>query len=393
MLRLRRVVSGLSLLLVIVSVITVVSCQPAATPTAAPPTEAAPPEGEPIKFGLVGPMTGDAADYGRTQEAGASFAVAEINAAGGINGRPVELVICDDKCDPYEGSMCAQKMVADPEIFAVIGHVCSSCTLAGGPIYEEAGLTLVTASSTNPTVCEQGWTHVFRTISHDGNQGPELAGHAINTLGKKRLAIMYASHDYGQGLLDATVPAVSELGGEVVAVETYVPGVDKDFSAQLTKIAEAEPDALLLLTDYAEGGMITKQRVAAGLGDVPVLAAAGCQHTEFIDLAGEAGEGAFVVAYYDPFSPMPVTKAFNEKWLEEFGERPVEIEAFNYEVPYILKLAVEAGATKENLHEVLHTIEFEGPTGLTVFDETGDVAAKTQVLLTVKNGEFVSYVP
>jgi branched-chain amino acid transport system substrate-binding protein len=202
---------------------------------------------------------------------------------------------------------------------------------------------------------------------------------------------MYASHDYGKGLLDSTEPVVPDLGGEVVAVETYTPGVDKDFSAQLTKIAEAKPEALLLLTDYAEGGMITKQRVAAGLGDVPVIAAAGCQHTEFIDLGGEAAEGAFVMAYYDPFSPVPVTKAFNEKWLAKFGERPVEIEAFNYEVPYILKLAIEAGATKENLHEVLHTIEYEGPTGLTKFDETGDVSEKSQVVLIVKDGKFASY--
>ncbi|MBN1317058.1 MAG: ABC transporter substrate-binding protein, partial [Anaerolineales bacterium] len=109
-----------------------------------PAEEAAAPTGEPIVFGMVAPMTGDAAEYGTQLESGVRLAIDEINANGGIDGRPVELEICDDKCDPYEASMCAQRMVASDDIFAVIGHVCSSCTLAGGPIYEEAGLTVMT---------------------------------------------------------------------------------------------------------------------------------------------------------------------------------------------------------------------------------------------------------
>jgi branched-chain amino acid transport system substrate-binding protein len=398
----RTVVSGLCLLLIVVSVI-LAACGPAATPTEAPeepeepapaePTEAPEPTSESIVFGMVAPMTGDAADYGIQLETGVRLAVDEINAAGGIDGRLVELEVCDDKCDPYEASMCAQRMVNDENIFAVIGHVCSSCTLAGGPIYEEAGLTAMTVSSTNPEVTQKGWKHVFRTIAHDGLQGPLMAEFAIEELGATKLAIMYASHDYGQGLLDATVPAVPDLGGEVVAVETYAPGVDKDFSAQLTKIAEADPEALLLLTDYAEGGMITKQRAAAGLGDVPVVASGGNQHQQFIDLGGEGAEGAFVTVYFDPGKPDPKVQEFVDKYLDEYDHMPSEQAGYGYEAPYIYKQAIEKGATSETIHEVLHEVEYDGLTGLTKFGEDGDVTGKGQAILVVKDGAFTSYVP
>jgi branched-chain amino acid transport system substrate-binding protein len=357
------------------------------------PTYIKEPTDEPIVFGMGAPMTGDAADYGNQLETGVRMAIEEINAAGGIDGRPVELKICDAMCDPYEGSMCAQRMTNDEGIFAVIGHVCSSSTLAGGPIYEEAGLTVMTVSSTNPEITQKGWEHMFRTIAHDGLQGPLMAQFAIEELGATKLAIMYANHDYGKGLLDATLPAVPDLGGEVIAVETYAPGVDKDFSAQLTKIARAEPDALLLLTDYAEGGMITNQRLHAGLEDVPVIASAGNQHQQFIDLGGEGAEGTYVTAYFDPERPDPQIQEFVAKYREKYDHLPSEQAGYGYEAPYILKQAIEMGATKETLHEVLHQVEYDGLTGLTKFDENGDVSGKGQHILIVRDGEFTSYTP
>jgi len=384
--------------LLLLSLALIASCG-GAEPTAAPtqPPAAGKPTTEPaasgkIVFGMVAPMTGDAADYGVQLETGVRLAIDEINAAGGINGQQVDLVICDDKCDPYEASLCAQKMTADKSIFAVIGHVCSSCTLAGGPIYEKAGLTVMTVSSTNPEITQKGWKHVFRTIAHDGMQGPLMAEFAVGKLGAKKLAIMYASHDYGKGLLDATLPAIPPLGAEAVAVETYVPGVDKDFSAQLTKIARAEPDVLLLLTDYAEGGMITKQRVAAGLGDVPVIASAGNQHQQFIELGGEAANGVYMPVYFDPEKPDELTQSFVAKYQKKYGHMPSEQAGYGYEAPYIFKMAIEKGATSENLHEVLPTIEYTGLTGTTKFDEKGDVVGKGQAILIIKDGKFTSYV-
>ncbi|MCJ7435934.1 MAG: ABC transporter substrate-binding protein [Anaerolineales bacterium] len=387
--------------LLAISILMVVSCAPAATPTTAPavapvvteaPTDVQ--STEPIIFGMVAPMTGDAAEYGTQLERGVQLAVDEINAAGGINGRTVELDICDDKCDPYEASLCAQKMTANEKIFAVIGHVCSSCTLAAGPIYDKAGLTDMTVSSTNPEVTKKGWTHVFRTVANDGMQGPLIADLAVNKLGNSKVAIIYANNDYGVGLKDATQPAIIALGAQVVAVETFAPGVDKDFSAQLTKIAQAEPDTLVLLTDYSEGGLIVKQRIAAGLGDIDVIASGGNSHQSFIDLGGAGAEGVYFLNYFDADNPDPLVQEFVTKYVALYNEKPAtEIAPYGYEAPYIYKMAIEKGATKETLPEVMHTIKYTGVTGTTEFGADGDVLNKGQFVLIVKDGKFTSYVP
>ena len=384
--------------LLAITIMMIVSCSPAVAPTAAPAAATEAPAAaqstEPIVFGMVAPMTGDAAEYGTQLERGVRLAVDEINAAGGINGRQVELDICDDKCDPYEASLCAQKMTANEKIFAVIGHVCSSCTLAAGPIYDKAGLTDMTVSSTNPEVTKKGWTHVFRTVANDGMQGPLIADLAFNKLGKSKVAIIYANNDYGKGLLDATQPAITKLGAEVVAVETFAPGVDKDFSAQLTKIAQAKPDTLVLLTDYSEGGLIVKQRIAAGLGDIAVIASGGNSHQSFIDLGGPGAEGVFFLNYFDADNPDKLVQEFVKKYVALYNEKPAtEIAPYGYEAPYIYKMAIEKGATKETLPEVMHTIKYVGVTGTTEFGPDGDVLNKGQFVLIIKDGKFTSYVP
>ncbi len=395
----------LSLMLLFALALLAAGCgqSPVAQPTATspPPTKVVPstavaaPSGKPIKFGVAGPMTGSAAAYGESQLNGVKIAVTEINEAGGINGRPIEIVPGDDQCDPTQAANVAQKFVADPDIFAVIGHVCSSASLAAGPIYDQAGLTMITGSSTNPVVTEQGWTHIFRTITTDADQGPEMAKLGIDVLGLKRFAIIFANHDYGRGLRDATVPAIEARGGEVVAVETYAPGETTDFSAQLTKIAEAKPDALVLLTDYAEGGLIAGQRMQHGLENVTVIASAGNAHQEYVNLAGkDAAEGNLLVVYYNPDSDDPATVEFNKKYVARWGALPTaEIPVFNYEVVYILKEAIEKGATRETLPEVLRTIEYHGPTGVTKFDEKGQVSGKGQSVIVIHNSEFKTFHP
>lgn len=405
--------------LLAIIIMMIVSCAPQAAPTAEPapaeepaaaeapaeepaaaekpaeePAAAEAPSTEPIIFGMVAPMTGDAAEYGTQLKRGVGLAVEEINAAGGIQGRKVELDICDDKCDPYEASLCAQKMTANEKIFAVIGHVCSSCTLAAGPIYDKAGLVDMTVSSTNPEVTKKGWTHVFRTVANDSMQGPLIADLAVNKLGKSKVAIIYANNDYGKGLLDATDPAITKLGAQVVAVETFAPGVDKDFSAQLTKIASAGADTLVLLTDYSEGGLIVKQRIAAGLGDIAVIASGGNSHQSFIDLGGPGAEGVFFLNYFDADNPDKLVQEFVKKYVALYNEKPAtEIAPYGYEAPYIYQVAIDAGATKETLPEVMHTIKYVGVTGTTEFGPDGDVLNKGQFVLIVKDGKFTSYVP
>jgi len=347
---------------------------------------------EVLYVGLAAPLTGDSAMYGETVLAGVEFAVSEINAAGGIDGKMIELIIEDDKGDPQEAAMVAQKLAENKDIFCVIGHVNSSCTLAALPIYQEAGLTVLNTSSSAESITTMGYENFFRTVIHDGLQSPMMVRHAVENLGHERLACIVANSDYGLGLLEGAKGAVAEFGVEIVAQELYVPLQDKDFSVQLAKINKEDPDCLLILGDYNEAGLIISQMAAAGM-DIDVITPAGCSNQAMIDLAGGEAEGVYLLGYWDPERPEAVVQNFVEAYKAAHdGMVPDERNAYGYEIPYIIKKAIEQGATKETLSDVLRDIEFEGPTGYTKFDEKGDVTEKMQMVFVVKDNAFTSWV-
>jgi len=355
----------------------------------------APQDSASLLFGVGAPLTGEDAQYGYWLQRGIELAAREINNSGGVNGREIKFEYGDDRCNAVDAAFVAQRFASNPDIVAIIGHVCSSATLATGTIYEKAGLTHITPGSTNPAVTTQGWARQFRTTPHDGLQGPQMARLAIERLGKSRLGILYGTEDYAVGLLESMRPAIDELHGEITALETFTPG-DKDFSPQLTKIAEAGPDVLIFLGHYAEGGLVAQQRIGAGLGDIPFLCPDGCQQPGFIDLGGQGAEGALMLVYYDYTDPNPDNQRFVQAYREAYAnETPVDQGPYGYWLVYLLKQAFEQGATRESLPDVLHKVEFMNATGLSRFDSTGDLdaGALQMPVVTVKSGEFVAWTP
>ncbi|MBV8987322.1 MAG: ABC transporter substrate-binding protein [Solirubrobacterales bacterium] len=356
-------------------------------PTAA---SAAAPSGGTIKLAGVGPMSGSNAQFGTDLKAGMQLAMDEINAAGGIGGKQVVADFYDDEGKPESAASVAQKIAGDPDVFAVVGHVNSSCTLAALPIYSRAGLTEISGDSSNPTITHQGYKTFFRTLVNDALAGPSTVTYAVNTLGKKKLGIIYENTDYGKGLMDASQPVIQQLGAQVVDAETYTMGTDKDFSAQLTKIKAAQPDVLIHYGNYGEGGPIMAQAAKIGL-NVPKLVEGGDQDQQFIELAGkDAVEGVNVFSTWDPNSQIPAAKGFQDKYKAKTGQDSTEWSAYNYDIVYLLKMAIEQGATRETLPDVLHTIKQDGVTGHTEFDANGDVTGKQLFVLTIKDGKFVT---
>jgi branched-chain amino acid transport system substrate-binding protein len=349
-----------------------------------------------IYVGLAVPLTGDSSMYGETVRNGVLFGVDEVNATGGINGKKIEIIAQDDKGNPKEAVLVAQKLAEDKRLFAVIGHVNSTCTIAALPIYAEAGLTVLNTSSSARRITELGYKNFFRTLMHDGLQGPATIVVAVEKLGHKRIACIVANNDYGLGLLNIVkerAESYRDRGVSIVAVETYMPGTDKDFSPQLTKINTANPDVLLVLGDYNEAGLIIRQMKTAGMNMDRVLASA-CSNPILVDLAGvEAAEGTYVVDTWDATNPRPEVQAFVQKFKAKYGRNPDQREAHGYEMPFIIKKAiVDYGATKENLSDVLRQLEFIGPTGLTKFNEEGDVPYKDHFVFIIKDGKFTSWV-
>lgn len=350
---------------------------------------------ETIKFAAAGPMTGPSGETGQRMRAGIELAVEEINAAGGINGKTLVIDIYDDEGRPEGAASVAQRIVSDPGVVAVIGHINSSASMAALPIYKRAGLTQVSGNSSAHRLTHMGFDNIFRVIINDQGQAPVLTDHVITNEGRKKLAIIYENSDYGRGAMESAMAKAKELGAEVVAAETYQPGVDRDFAAQLTRIMAASPDALILAGQYGEGGPIFNQAYRLGLTtDGSVLKAGfdGLRQGPFIDLAGaDAVEGLLIFASFNSLSDAPKTAEFREKTMRLFGHPPTEQEAHNYDVVYLYKAAIEAGATKETMSAVLRDISMEGVSGHLQFDENGDVQGKSMVIFTVDDGKFVAY--
>jgi branched-chain amino acid transport system substrate-binding protein len=348
-----------------------------------------------IKFAAAGPMSGPSAETGIRMRAGIELAVKEINDSGGIAGKKVVVDFFDDEGKPESAASVAQKIASDPDVIAVIGHINSSASMAALPIYARAGLTQTSGNSSSWKLTHMGFNNIFRVIINDQGQSPVLTRHVIVNENRKRIAIIYENSDYGKGALESARKTAAELGAQVVAAETYQNGVDRDFAAQLTKIKAANPDALILISQYGEGGPILSQAYRLGLTtDGKVLRAGfdGLRQKAFVPLAGkEAAEGILIFASFNSLSDAPKTAEFREKTMRLFGHPPTEQEAHNYDIVYLYKAAIEKGATKATMSKVLASISMEGVSGHLAFDEFGDVKGKEMVIFTVKNGEFVPY--
>lgn len=345
---------------------------------------------ETVTFAVVGPLTGDSAAYGTNEWEGASLAAKEINAAGGIDGKTVVLKKFDDKCDPTEAANAASRIASDSSIIAVIGHVCSAATQAALPVYQRAGLTVLSGSSTNPDLSKHGYKNFFRTIPTDDAQGAQMVDFAVNQLGKKKIGVIYSSDDYGQGLLAAGKDEATKQGATIVDSETFTPSSTKDFTAQLTKLAGAKPDALLMFGYYGDMGTMVSQLSRTSLGGVTLIGSAGVSQPDYIKLGGSATEGTSLIAYYDPQSPLAANKKFVEAFKQTYKDEPNEQAAYAYEIPFVYKEAIEKeNADKKSMSDALHKISYEGPTGTTKFASDGDVVGKTGVVVTVKNQKLV----
>ncbi len=221
-------------------------------------------EPDTIKLGIAGPMTGSEAKFGEQLKKGAEAAVADLNAAGGINGKKVELVVGDDACDPKQAQSVANKLV-EAKVSAVIGHFCSSSTIPASAVYAENNLIDITPASTNPQVTERKLPTVFRTCGRDDQQGTVAADFIATKLKPKAVAVIHDKTTYGQGLADATK---NRLNGEHKIKEVLYEGInkgDKDFSSLVTKLKGLKVDAIFFGGYHTEAGLLVRQAYDQGL--------------------------------------------------------------------------------------------------------------------------------
>ena len=252
-----------------------------------------PEPGEPIQIGVVTSRTGPLAPTGIQVWAGVAFAAEEWNAQGGIDGRPIEVVLEDDRSDPTDALNAYQKLTSENDPVAIWGPTFTPLTLAMEPAVVEAQIPTF-VSPTGPIVTEQGDGWFFRTRTNDLKTGRITAQVAVEELGATQIAFLYPNNDFGVGGYNIMGPAIAELGAEEVAAEVYTQG-DRDISAQLLNIQRSGADLLIPWTVPVDSAMLVNQAAEFGL-DIPILGGPGYATEEYLDLVGEATDGNYAMA-------------------------------------------------------------------------------------------------
>jgi branched-chain amino acid transport system substrate-binding protein len=349
---------------------------------------------ENIRIGVASPFTGDLAAYGDNIKAGVSLKLKEINDAGGINGQQVELVWGDDLCAPKDAGTVASKFAADKSIVAVIGHLCSSATLAAMPIYVRAGLPAISPTSTNPTIGDVGKGWFFRNCYTDDFQGKYLATYVVpKLLGKNSVAIFYDNNDYAIGLKDAFMAGAKSAGVKVTGAEAYVAKTT-DFTPQLTKLLQDKPDTIFLCGYHPEGALIAGQARKLGFNG-PLFGADGIDNEDYIKLGGKATDNTYCTVPFLAASAGPAGQDFAKQYKETYGRDVDWMSANAYDCLGILaQVIAETGPDRKKIREGLAAINsedngYKGITGLTYFDKKGD-CAKPAFVKMVKDGKFVA---
>ncbi|MFL5204598.1 MAG: ABC transporter substrate-binding protein, partial [Microvirga sp.] len=250
-----------------------------------------------IKIGVAGPVTGPNAAFGAQLKNGVEQAVEDINAAGGINGQKLQIVVGDDVSDPKQGVSVANKFAAEGVKF-VVGHFNSGVSIPASQVYEEAGIVQVTPASTNPQFTERGMWNTFRTCGRDDQQGLVAGGYLADKFKGKKVAVVHDKTPYGKGLADETQKAMNAKGLKEVVYEGVNPG-EKDYSALVSKLKQAGVDVVYFGGLHTEAGLIIRQMRDQGL-QAPMMSGDGIVSAEFTSIAGPGAEGTLMTFSPDP---------------------------------------------------------------------------------------------
>ena len=350
--------------------------------------------GERILFAIAGPMTGDSAAQGIQMRNGATIAVDEINAAGGFKGKKLEYIVGDDIANPNQATVVAQKFASDKEILFILGHNNSGCSISALPIYEKAGLPVISPTNTNPTITSLGHKNYMRVIVDDNAIVGQQVLLAVKELGFKKPVVIWENTDYGKGMRDVAYKTLKEMNIPIIGDESYVSGVDRDFSAQATKFKGVGADVVLFMGEYTAAALFIKQGKNLGL-TAQLVGGSGITNPKFMEVAGAAAEGAYALSTFDPNDERPMQATFIKKYTTRYKDAPGEWSAHSYDIVNLVKKAYEMGGTdRPSLIKKLHEVKaFPGVTGTIEFDAKGDVSGKNVMVLVVKGGKFNTSVP
>ncbi len=323
-----------------------------------------------ISIATIGPMTGQYASFGAQMKAGAEQAVADINAAGGVNGKQLKLIVEDDACDPKQAVAAAGKLAA-AGVALVAGHFCSGSSIPASKVYAEEGIVQISPASTNPKLTdERAGPNVFRVCGRDDQQGQVAGAYLATNFAGKKVAILHDKTAYGKGLADETKKYMNEAGLKEAMYEAYTAG-EKDYTALVSKMKQEGIDVVYVGGYHTEAGLIVRQMRDQGM-NTQLVSGDALVTQEYWQVTGDAGEGTLMT-----FSPDPRKSPNAADIVKKFRDKGIEPEGYvlyTYAAIQAWKQAAETAGDVDpaKVINALNSGEFSTVLGSFKFDKKGD---------------------
>ena len=340
-----------------------------------------------IKIGAVLPLTGSVATFGQSAKKGLELLAEQTNGAGGVNGQKVTFLFQDDEGKPANTVTVGQKLINSDKVAAIIGPMTSNCASSLAPVCQQYKIPMVTGTGTNESITRAG-DFIFRTCFIDPFQGKVVADLAGKDLKATKAAMLYDNgNDYSKGLAENFQKTFTANGGEVVASETYLTG-DKDFNAQLTKIAAKNPEVLFLPDYYSTVAVIAQQARSVGI-KATFLGGDGWDSSELFTIGGDAVDGSYFSNHYSPDDTSPEVVEFIKEFKAKYdNEIPDTMAVLNYDAGKVLLQSIQkAGSTDAAaIQSALKAYDGTVVSGHIKFDENRD-AIKPAVIVKTEGGK------
>lgn len=344
-----------------------------------------------IPVAVVGPMTGQLAAIGDQFRNGAQAAVDAINAAGGINGDTLTLMVEDDQCDPKQAVSVANRLVGEGVRF-VDGHACSGASIPASAVYAENGVVMMSPASSNPALTDEaaakGWTTIMRLYTRDDAQGEFLGPWLAEKYKDKKVFVLHDKSPYGQGLATAVKDSFEKAGGKTIGFEGINPG-EKDYNALVIKLKDLAPDLVYFGGYHPEAGLMLRQAADQGF-KLNLMMGDSIASPEFWAVSGPAGEGTMFTFPADPQKRPEAAEAV--KAIQAKGFQPEGFTLFAYATIQAFAEGIKRAGSADDGVAVAEALKNGTPVdtiiGPITFDQKGDIVGAKYDINVWKDGKY-----
>jgi branched-chain amino acid transport system substrate-binding protein len=336
-----------------------------------------------MKVAFFGALTGDSANLGINEANGVKMAIDQYNKTG--PSCQVAALTYDSQGDPAQAPALAQEAIGDKSVVGVVGPAYSGESKAANPIFDEAGLPIITASATNIALSTNNWKIFHRAVGNDAAQGGAVAKFVLEELAAKKVAVVDDASEYGKGIADIVRGKLADA--DVAPVNDTIDPRGTDFSSTVTKVQAAAPDAVFYGGYYAAAGVLAKQLRDAGV-TAKFVAPDGSEDPGFVTAAGAAAEGAYLTAPAAPIDKVAGGDEFTADYKAMFNVDPGLYSVEGYDATNLFLEAIKAGKhTRKDINDFLSTVDYTGLSKHYTFDDKGELGGTVVVYLyTVEGG-------